>query len=171
MEGRLDRRSGGGERPDQHEIVSHGEVLDGLAIDVHLWVLWIAVVVCRDFIGIKPWRFALAVERLGADLLAAMIPYFRNSFANPHSSDHSLRWESSHAVEDAAARVARLIGAGAEEITFTSGATESTNLALLGLGRRVAGGKRRRILISAIEHTCVLAVGRVLKSNTVSRSS
>ena len=92
-----------------------------------------------------------------------MIPYFTDSFANPHSSDHSLGWESSHAVEDAAARVARLIGADAEEITFTSGATESNNMALLGLGRRAADGNRRRMLISAIEHKCVLAVGRVLQ--------
>ena len=92
-----------------------------------------------------------------------MIPHFTDSFANPHSSDHSLGWESSHAVEDAASRVARLIGADAEEITFTSGATESNNMALLGLGRRAAGGNRRRMLISAIEHKCVLAVGRVLQ--------
>ena len=66
-------------------------------------------------------------------------------------------------MEDAAARVARLIGADADEITFTSGATESNNLALLGLGRRAIGGKRHRILISAIEHKSILAVGRVLQ--------
>ena len=104
-----------------------------------------------------------ATTPVGANVLAAMIPYFTDSFANPHSSDHSLGWESSHAVEDAAARVARLIGADAEEITFTSGATESNNMALLGLGRRAADGNRRRMLISAIEHKCVLAVGRVLQ--------
>ncbi len=46
---------------------------------------------------------------------------------------------------------------------FTSGATEANNLALLGLGRRATGGKRRRILISATEHKCVLAAGRVLE--------
>ena len=66
------------------------------------------------------------------------------------------------AVERAAARIARLIGADASEITFTSGATESNNFALLGLGRRAVGDKRRRILVSAIEHKCVLEVGRVL---------
>lgn len=104
-----------------------------------------------------------ATTPVGAHVLAAMIPHFTDSFANPHSSDHSLGWESSHAVEDAAARVARLIGADAEEITFTSGATESNNMALLGLCRRAAGGNRRRMLISAIEHKCVLAVGRVLQ--------
>ena len=95
-------------------------------------------------------------------VLAEMTPYFSHSFGNPHSSDHCLGWESSRAVEDAAARVAHLIGADADEIIFTSGATESNNFALLGLGHRAAAGKRRRILLSAIEHKCVLAVGRVL---------
>ena len=64
------------------------------------------------------------------------------------------------AVEKAAARVARLIGADPDEITFTSGATESNNMALLGLGRRAAGGNRHRILLSAVEHKCVLASAR-----------
>ena len=96
-------------------------------------------------------------------VLAEMTPYFTESFGNPHSSDHCLGWESSRAVDDAAARVARLIGADADEITFTSGATESNNLALLGLGRRAVDGIRRRILLSAVEHKCVLAPGRVLE--------
>ena len=93
---------------------------------------------------------------------AEMTPYFSDLFGNPHSSDHCLGWESSRAVDDAAARVAQLIGADADEIVFTSGATESNNFALLGLGRYAAHGKRRRILLTAIEHKCVLAVGRVL---------
>ena len=94
-------------------------------------------------------------------VLEEMLPYFGDSFGNPHSSDHCLGWESARAVEDAAARVARLIGADSDEIIFTSGATESNNAALLGLGRR-ASGHRRRILLSTVEHKCVLAVGRVL---------
>ena len=96
-------------------------------------------------------------------VLVEMIPYFSHSFGNPHSSDHYLGWESSRAVEQAAARVARLIGADTDEIIFTSGATEANNIALLGLGRRAIGGNRRRVLLSAIEHKCVLAVGRVLE--------
>ena len=96
-------------------------------------------------------------------VLAEMTPYFTDSFGNPHSSDHSLGWESARAVEEAAARLAQFIGADSDEITFTSGATESNNLALLGLGRRVAKGKRRRVLVSAIEHKCVLAASRVLE--------
>lgn len=96
-------------------------------------------------------------------VLAKMMPYYNDSFGNPHSSDHCLGWDSSRAVDDATARIARLIGADVDEITFTSGATESNNMALLGLGRRAASGKRRRVLISAIEHKSVLAVGRVLQ--------
>ena len=96
-------------------------------------------------------------------ILSKMTPYFREKFGNPHSSDHFLGWESSRAVETAAARVARLIGADPDEITFTSGATESNNLGLLGLARKASGGDRRRILVSAIEHKCVLAIGRVLE--------
>ena len=96
-------------------------------------------------------------------VLAEMTPYFADSFGNPHSSDHSLGWEAARAVEEAAVSLARLIGSDSDEITFTSGATESNNLALLGLGRRAARGERRRILVSAIEHKCVLAASRVLE--------
>ena len=104
-----------------------------------------------------------ATTPVDARVVAAMTPYYAESFGNPHSSDHSLGWESASAVEKSAACVARLIGAEADEITFTSGATESNNMALLGLGRRAARGKRRRILVSAIEHKCVLAAARVLQ--------
>lgn len=96
-------------------------------------------------------------------VLAGMMPYLSGSFGNPHSSEHSIGWESARAVEHAAARIAALIGADADEIIFTSGATESNNIALLGLARRAAGGERRRILLSAIEHKSVLAVGRILE--------
>ena len=97
------------------------------------------------------------------DVLAAMRPWLTEAFGNPHSSDHALGWKSSQAVDEAAEQVARLIGADADEILFTSGATESNNMALLGLARRAAGSKRRRVLLSAIEHKSVLAVGRVLE--------
>ena len=96
------------------------------------------------------------------DVLTAMRPWLTEAFGNPHSSDHALGWKSSQAVDLAAEQVARLIGADADEILFTSGATESNNMALLGLARRAAG-KRRRVLVSAIEHKSVLAVGRALE--------
>lgn len=104
-----------------------------------------------------------ATTPLDGRVLAEMAPHHAESFGNPHSSDHSLGWQAARALEEAAARVARLIGADPDEIFFTSGATESNNMALLGLGRRAVGGNRRRILVSAIEHKCVLASVRALE--------
>ncbi len=103
-----------------------------------------------------------ATTPLDSRVFSAMRPYFCGSFGNPHSADHCLGWKAAQAVEDAATLVAKLIGADADEIVFTSGATEANNLALLGLGRHASRGKRRRILVSAIEHKCVLAACRVL---------
>ena len=92
-----------------------------------------------------------------------MLPYFRESFGNPHSADHILGWKSSQAVEQTATQIAGLIGADPDEIIFTSGATEANNMALLGLARRIRpGNKRRRFILSEIEHKCVLAAGRVI---------
>lgn len=96
-------------------------------------------------------------------VLESMLPYFREYAGNPHSSEHSVGWRNSQSVSDASAAVATLIGAGKDEIIFTSGATEANNLALLGLGRGQNECDRHRFLISAIEHKCVLAVMRVLK--------
>ena len=104
-----------------------------------------------------------ATTPVDARVFEEMAPYFRDSFGNPHSVDHSIGWQSASAVDEAAARVAGLIGADPDEIFFTSGATEANNLALLGLGRHEAGGRRHRVLVSAIEHKCVLAIGRVLQ--------
>ena len=95
-------------------------------------------------------------------VLAEMEPYWRESFGNPHSSDHAVGWRAAAAVEQAQAAVASLIGADPDEIIFTSGATEANNLALFGPARRALAG-RRRILVSAIEHKCVLSAARALE--------
>lgn len=93
----------------------------------------------------------------------AMAPYFGGCFANPHSADHAAGWRAAQGVESAGAQVAALIGADSDEIVFTSGATESNSLALLGLSRRAAGRNRNRILVSAIEHKSVLAAARAAR--------
>ena len=95
-------------------------------------------------------------------VLEQMTPYWRELFGNSHSSDHVVGWRSADAVSEAASSVASLIGSDPDEVIFTSGATESNNLALLGLARR-AQSERRRILVSAIEHKCVLAAARSLQ--------
>lgn len=92
-----------------------------------------------------------------------MAPFFGEFFGNPHSADHAVGWNAAQAVESSAEQIAELLGADADEIIFTSGATESNNLALLGLGRRAANGTRKRILVSAIEHKCVLGAARIAK--------
>jgi len=94
-------------------------------------------------------------------ILEKMAPFWRESFGNPHSTDHIIGWRAAESVRDSASSVAALIGADADEVIFTSGDTEANNLALLGVARR-ASANRRRILVSAIEHKCVLAAARTL---------
>src|SRR3954447_23706419 len=65
-------------------------------------------------------------------VLEQMLPFFTERFGNPHSKQHAWGWEARDAVEEARARVAALIGAQASEIVFSSGATESNNLAIRG---------------------------------------
>ena len=104
-----------------------------------------------------------ATTPVDQQVLDRMMPYFRESFGNPHSADHNLGWNSSLALEQAASQVAGLIGADPDEIIFTSGATEANNMALLGLARRVhPASRKRRFLLSDIEHKCVLAAGRAI---------
>ena len=97
-------------------------------------------------------------------VLAKMEPYWGYSFGNPNSSDHVIGWHADSAVRAAATAIASMIGSDDNEITFTSGATEANNLAILGLARHTAN-TRRRILVSAIEHKCVLGAARELSSN------
>ena len=103
-----------------------------------------------------------ATTPLDPQVLERMLPFWKESFGNPHSSDHIVGWNAAEAVRHSQATVASLIGADPDEIVFTSGATEANNLALFGLARR-APESRRRILVSAIEHKCVLAAAKALE--------
>ena len=94
-------------------------------------------------------------------VLEKMLPFWGDSFGNPHSNDHVIGWKAAEAVRESLTSVSSLIGADPDEIVFTSGATEANNLALFGLARR-APPSRRRILVSAIEHKCVLAAAGAL---------
>lgn len=87
-----------------------------------------------------------------------MLPYFTAHFANPSSSTHRPGRQAADAVEEARERVARLVSARPRDVVFTSGATESNNLALYGVARAaLAGGdRRRRIITSPTEHKAVL---------------
>ena len=92
-----------------------------------------------------------------------MLPYFTEAFGNPHSADHAIGWEATRATDLAAGQVGRLIHADADEIVFTSGATEANNLAMLGLSDSALGRKKREVLLSSIDHKSALAVGRILE--------
>ncbi len=96
-----------------------------------------------------------ATTPVAPEVLEAMLPFLRERFGNP-SSSHAYGRFARQAVEEARQRVAGLIGARRDEIFFTGCATESNNLALLGVARAV-GGAKRHLVISAIEHPAVMA--------------
>jgi len=88
-------------------------------------------------------------------VLEVMLPYFTERFGNAASKSHSFGWKAEEAVEEAREEVARLIGATAREIVWTSGATESDNLAVKGVARFHAA-RGRHLVTTAIEHKAVL---------------
>jgi cysteine desulfurase len=95
-------------------------------------------------------------------VLEAMTPYFTRSFGNASSRGHVFGWEAEAAVDAARETVARALGASPKEIVFTSGATESDNLAVLGVARlhREPGG---HVITAATEHPAVLDACRQLE--------
>ena len=90
-------------------------------------------------------------------VLKAMEPYWSKNFGNPHSNQHIIGWNSNKTVNDSKRKIADFIGSEEDEIFFTSGATESNNLAsfsLCDLSRLYP--QRKRVLLSPIEHSCIL---------------
>lgn len=99
-------------------------------------------------------------------VVESMLPFFSIHFGNPASKTHSFGESASLAVEAARSQVANIIGAQPKEITFTSGATESNNLALQGLARSMRG-KKNHILTLKTEHKSVLDCCDFLQRNDV----
>ncbi len=99
-----------------------------------------------------------ATTRCDPRVLAAMLPWFCEEYGNPHSAEHIMGHRAEAAVEATREQVAGLIGADPREMIFTSGATESNNIAIKGAARFAARQKtdRKRIITLATEHKCVL---------------
>ncbi len=95
-------------------------------------------------------------------VLEAMMPYFTHKFGNAHSRSHSYGWEAEEGVEKARVQVAKLIGADEKEVIFTSGATESNNLAIKGVAEFYKD-RRNHIVTTVTEHKCVLDTCRHLE--------
>jgi cysteine desulfurase len=103
-----------------------------------------------------------ATTPLDPRVLDEMMPYMTERYGNPHSRTHSFGWETEKAIETARENVAKLIGASAKEIIFTSGATESNNMAIKGIAR--FNRDKNHIITTQTEHKCVLDSCRSLEA-------
>ena len=95
-------------------------------------------------------------------VLDAMLPYLSEKFGNPHSRSHAFGWEAEEAVEVAREQIAAIIGADPKEVIFTSGATESNNLAIKGVGHFYKA-RKDHVITCVTEHKCVLESCRTLE--------
>ena len=102
-----------------------------------------------------------ATTRTDPRVVEAMLPFFTEAYGNPGSRNHAYGWEAEAAVDKAREQAAALIGAGPKEIVWTSGATESNNLAIKGAAQMYAKAGpgetgRGHVITAIIEHKAVL---------------
>lgn len=103
-----------------------------------------------------------ATTPMDSRVLEKMLPYFTEKFGNPHSRSHAFGWEAEEAVTIAREHIASLINTSEKEIIFTSGATESNNIALKGVAR-FNKDRKNHIITVVTEHKCVLDSCRQLE--------
>lgn len=103
-----------------------------------------------------------STTRVDPRVVDAMNPYWAEEYGNAASRQHEYGWRAEAAIVRAREQVASLVGASAEEVVFTSGATESINLALKGIAETSAG-QGRHVITAATEHRAVLDTARRLE--------
>jgi len=94
-----------------------------------------------------------------------MIEVMKNDYGNPHSRSHSFGWKAEEIVEIARRQVAKLINADEKEIFFTSGATESNNIAIKGVAKFYENSQKNHIITLETEHKCVINSCRDLEQD------
>ncbi len=94
-------------------------------------------------------------------VVEVMLPWFHESFGNPHAAYHAYGWRAEEAVNQARQQVADVLGAKPKEIIFTSGATEANNLAIKGVAEAYQQSERNHIITLSTEHKCVREACRV----------
>jgi cysteine desulfurase len=104
-----------------------------------------------------------ATTRVDPRVLEAMLPYFTEEYGNAASRTHAFGWKAEEAITRARIQVAKVLHADPKEILFTSGATESNNLAILG-AFAAAGERGDHVITGATEHPAVLDVVRALEA-------
>lgn len=113
-----------------------------------------------------------ATSPVDEEVLEAMLPYLREEYGNPSSKYYCKAVNAHNAVEEARAKVAKLIGANPEEIIFTAGATESTNFVIKGYMdyRRYYGDGKNHIITSVAEHKATLNTCKYLNGDLYSNN-
>lgn len=96
-----------------------------------------------------------ATTPTSTEAVEAMLPYFTDHFGNPSSSHHPYGWLAKSAVEDALSEIAEILGVSSADLIFSSGATESINTILKGVGRKYRA-KGNHIITTKVEHKAVL---------------
>lgn len=101
-----------------------------------------------------------ATTPLDPRALEAMMPYLTDHFGNPHSASHSFGWRAEAGLDIGREQIAEALGGKADEVTFTSGATEANSLIIIGLMQRMLP-QRPHLITVATEHSCVLEAAKM----------